>query len=83
MIAYQTAWLKYHYPVIYGSFNDQCYGVLTVKVAGYIQYCRKEKGIECFSPDGNESYANFSVVGDKIRFRIGCCEKCMIITNID
>src|SRR5690606_4750705 len=37
------------------------------KVAGYIQYCRK-KGIEVLPPDVNESYANFSVVGDKIRF---------------
>ncbi|KMT21062.1 OB-fold nucleic acid binding domain-containing protein [Clostridium cylindrosporum] len=37
------------------------------KVAFYIDACRK-MGIEVLPPDVNESYVNFSVSGDKIRF---------------
>lgn len=67
LIAYQTAWLKYHYPVEFMAALMTSVMGNSSKVAGYIQYCRK-KGIEVLPPDVNESYANFSVVGDKIRF---------------
>ncbi len=67
LIAYQTAWLKYHYPVEFMAALMTSVMGNSSKVAGYIQYCRK-KSIVVLPPDVNESYANFSVVGDKIRF---------------
>ncbi|MFY9296127.1 MAG: DNA polymerase III subunit alpha [Caldicoprobacterales bacterium] len=67
LIAYQTAWLKYHYPVEFMAALMTSVMGNSSKVAGYIQYCRK-RGIEVLPPDVNQSYANFSVVGDKIRF---------------
>ena len=67
LIAYQTAWLKYHYPIEFMAALMTSVMGNSSKVAGYIQYCRK-KGIEVLPPDVNESYAKFSVVGDRIRF---------------
>lgn len=67
LIAYQTAWLKYNYPIEFMAALMTSIMDNSSKVAGYIQYCRK-KGIEVLPPDVNQSYAKFSVVGDKIRF---------------
>jgi len=69
MIAWQTAYLKAHFPVEFMA------AVLTSekndveKIAFIIDEC-KQMGIEVLAPDINESFRNFSVTpeGDKIRF---------------
>ena len=69
MIAWQTAFLKAHYPVEFMA------AVLTSekndveKIAFVIDEC-KTMGIEVLAPDINESFRNFSVTpdGQKIRF---------------
>lgn len=66
-VAYQTAYLKCHYPVEYMSCllssvsNDQ------EKTQLYIEECNK-KGIQVLPPDINKSYAEFAPDGDDIRF---------------
>ncbi|HZJ82570.1 MAG TPA: DNA polymerase III subunit alpha, partial [Clostridia bacterium] len=67
LIAYQTAWLKYYYPVEFMAASMTSIMGNSGKVAGYIQYCRK-RGIEVLPPDVNESFAKFTVIGDRIRF---------------
>ena len=59
--------LKYQYPVEYLAALMTSVMANTSKVAAYIQYCRK-KGIDVLPPDVNQSRANFTVVGNKIRF---------------
>ncbi len=67
MIAYQTAYLKAHYPVQFMA------ALLTMdmgnqdKTIKNIAECR-EMGIEILQPDINESLPDFSVVDGKIRF---------------
>lgn len=66
-VAYQTAYLKCHYPVEYMACllssvsNDQ------EKTQLYIEECNK-KGIQVLPPDINKSYAEFAPDGDDIRF---------------
>ncbi|TDT63733.1 DNA polymerase III catalytic subunit DnaE type [Fonticella tunisiensis] len=67
VVAYQTAYLKKHYPVEFMSAMLTSVMGSNEKVAFYIHACRK-MGIEVLPPDINESYVNFSVAGDKIRF---------------
>jgi DNA polymerase-3 subunit alpha len=67
LVAYRTAWLKYHYPVEYMAALMTSVMVNSSKVAAYIQYCKK-KDIEVLPPDVNESHAKFTVVGNRIRF---------------
>ena len=67
LIAYQTAWLKYHYPVEFMAALMTSVMDNSEKVAGYIQYCRK-KNIQVLPPDINESYIKFTVVDGNIRF---------------
>ncbi len=67
MIAYQTAYLKAHYPVQFmAALLTQDMGNQD-KTIKNIAECR-EMGIEILPPDINESQADFSVVGRKIRF---------------
>lgn len=67
MIAYQTAYLKAHYPVQFmAALLTQDMGNQD-KTIKNIAECR-EMGIEILPPDINESRADFSVVGGKIRF---------------
>ena len=67
LIAYQTAYLKAHYPVefmaalISGDMGN------TDKIYKYIQEC-KEMNIRVLPPDVNESVTTFSVKGSSIRF---------------
>lgn len=66
-VAYQTAYLKCHYPVEYMACllssvsNDQ------EKTQLYIEECNK-KGIQVLPPDINKSFAEFAPDGDDIRF---------------
>ena len=66
LLAYQTAYLKCHYPVEYMAAQLTSIMGQSEKVAAYINDCRR-MGIEVLPPDVNESYGNFTVVGDKIR----------------
>jgi DNA polymerase-3 subunit alpha len=69
LIAYQTAYLKAHYPVEFMTALLTCEAEegKTAKVMRYMHYCRS-KGIEVLPPDVNESRHAFHPVGDKIRF---------------
>jgi len=66
-IAYQTAYLKAHYPVAFMAALLTSVMGSSDKVALYIDDC-KRRGISILPPDVNESYAGFTVVGDSIRF---------------
>lgn len=59
-IAYQTAWLKTHYPVEFMCAALTCDYESTDKVIKYIAEC-KRLGIEILPPDINESDAGFTV----------------------
>ena len=67
LISYQTAYLKAHYPVEFMAALLSSEMGDTDKVIKNLAECR-EKGIEVLPPDINESRADFTVVGDKIRF---------------
>ncbi|MEK6776046.1 MAG: DNA polymerase III subunit alpha [bacterium] len=67
LIAYQTAYLKAHYPVAFIAALISSDMDNTDKVVQYISECR-ERGIEVLPPDLNESNMDFTVVGNKIRF---------------
>lgn len=67
LIAYQTAYLKAHYPVQFmAALLTQDMGNQD-KTIKNIAECR-EMGIEILPPDINESQADFSVAGGKLRF---------------
>lgn len=70
VLAYQTAYLKYHYPHEYMAALLTSVLGQTAKVSEYITQC-KEMGITVLPPDINESRADFTVSGDNIRFGIG------------
>jgi DNA polymerase-3 subunit alpha len=67
ILAYQTAWLKAHYPhqfmaaTLTSVMND------SDRVAAFLEECRRMK-IKVLPPDINESIVGFTVVEDGIRF---------------
>ncbi|WAC07162.1 MAG: DNA polymerase III subunit alpha [Thermodesulfobacteriota bacterium] len=67
VIAYQTAYLKAHYPVEFMAALLTCEMGNTDKVIRHIGECR-ERGLEVLPPDVNESQRDFIVAGKKIRF---------------
>ena len=67
LISYHTAYLKTHYPVEFMAALMTSEMADTDKVIKNLAECR-EKGIEVLAPDINESRADFTPVGDKIRF---------------
>ena len=67
IVAYQTAWFKYHYTKEYMAALLTSVLDSSEKVAEYIAEC-KECGIPLLPPDINESGADFTVSGDHIRF---------------
>ena len=67
LIAYQTAFLKAHYPAQFMAALLSCDVGNTDKVVRYINEC-KEHGIEVLPPDINESQKDFTVVHDRVRF---------------
>ncbi len=70
LIAYQTAFLKAHYPVEFmAALLTEDMGN-TDKVVKNINDCR-EMGIELLPPDINESALSFRVIGTSIRFGFG------------
>ena len=70
VVAYQTAYLKCHYPKQYMAALMTSVLDSSAKISGYITEC-KELGIRLLPPDVNHSLDNFSVEGDAIRFGLG------------
>lgn len=67
VVAYQTAWLKYYYPVEFmAALMTSCIDN-SAKVSEYIYTCR-QMGIRILPPDINKGAATFSVDGGNIRF---------------
>ncbi len=66
-VAYQTAYLKAHYPVEYLACLLSSVSTDSEKTALYIEECQK-KGIQVLAPDINKSYAEFYPDGENIRF---------------
>jgi DNA polymerase-3 subunit alpha len=67
LIAYQTAYLKAHYPIEFMAALLTSEVQNADKILKYIAECR-EMGIEILPPEINESNKNFTVVEKKIRF---------------
>nr|MDE6951232.1 DNA polymerase III subunit alpha [Lachnospiraceae bacterium] len=69
VVAYQTAWLKYYYPVEFMAALLTSVINNPGKVAEYILVCRN-MGIPILSPDINEGEAGFSVSEGGIRYAL-------------
>jgi len=67
IVCYQTAWFKCHHPREYMAALLTLVLDSTEKVAEYIAECR-EMDIAVLPPDVNQSGADFTVVGEGIRF---------------
>ncbi len=67
VVAYQTAWLKYYYPVEFMAALMTSVIDNPSKVAEYIYSCR-QMGIQILPPDINKGEADFSVDGGNIRY---------------
>ncbi|MBN1527342.1 MAG: DNA polymerase III subunit alpha [Candidatus Omnitrophica bacterium] len=67
MISYRTAYLKANYPVEFMAALLTSEKDNLDKIAQYITECVR-MNIKILPPDINESYANFTVAGDAIRF---------------
>ena len=67
VVSYQTAFLKYYYPVEFMAALMTSVIENPSKVAEYIYACR-QMGIEILPPDINRGYAQFSVDEGKIRY---------------
>jgi len=70
VVAYQTAYLKCHYPRQYMAALMTSVLDSATKISGYIAEC-KELGIPVLPPDLNHSEDQFTVEGDAIRFGLG------------
>ncbi len=69
VVAIQTAWLKYYYPVEFMAALMTSVIDNPGKVAEYILTCR-QMGIAILPPDVNEGEAGFSVSGKSIRYAL-------------
>jgi DNA polymerase-3 subunit alpha len=69
-VAYQTAYLKRHYPVEYMAALLNSVVGWESKVALYMEECRR-LGISVLPPDVNTSMSRFSPEGVSIRFGLG------------
>lgn len=67
VVAYQTAYLKCHYPVAFMAALMSSFLEDTDKITEYIELCKK-MGMEVKKPDVNKSFLEFSVEGKNIRF---------------
>lgn len=67
VVAYQTAWLKYYYPMEYMAALMTSVIDNSAKVSEYILTCRR-MGIGILPPDINEGEGAFSVSGHSIRY---------------
>ncbi|HIW80546.1 MAG TPA: DNA polymerase III subunit alpha [Candidatus Acetatifactor stercoripullorum] len=69
VVSYQTAYLKYYYPVEFMAALLTSVIDNPKKVSEYILTCRS-MGIELLPPDINQGEAGFSVTGGKIRYAL-------------
>ncbi|MDE6903726.1 MAG: DNA polymerase III subunit alpha [Lachnospiraceae bacterium] len=67
VVSYQTAYLKYYYPVEYMAALMTSVLDHTSKVSEYILTCRR-MGIKILPPDINEGEGGFSVSGREVRY---------------
>ena len=67
VVSYQTAYLKYYYPVEFMAALMTSVIENPSKVAEYILNCR-QMGIRILPPDINEGEGDFSVKGNEIRY---------------
>jgi len=73
IVAYQTAYMKAHYPVQYMTAVLQAESGDADKVAAIVHECER-MNIDVLPPDVNESFRNFAMVskpGEKGRIRFG------------
>jgi DNA polymerase-3 subunit alpha len=70
VVAYQTAYLKAHYPAEFMAASLTSEMGDTSRIMILLDEC-KRLGLEILPPDVNESDADFSVSGNKIRFGLG------------
>ena len=69
VVAYQTAWLKYHYPVEFMAALMTSVIDNSQKVSEYILTCRS-MGIALLPPDINQGQGGFSVSQGSIRYAL-------------
>ena len=67
VVSYQTAWLKYYYPVEFMAALMTSVKDNVTKVSEYIMSCR-QMGMKIVPPDINEGESGFSVSGGAIRY---------------
>ena len=67
LLAYETAYLKAHYPVAYAAALLSSVADNTDKVAEYLEDVRR-RGIAVLAPDVQKASADFSAEGNAIRF---------------
>ncbi|UCE05647.1 MAG: DNA polymerase III subunit alpha, partial [bacterium] len=70
LVAYQTAYLKAHYPAEFMAANMTSEINDTSRIVILIEEC-KRMGFNVLPPDVNESSYEFTVVGKDIRFSLG------------
>ncbi len=70
VLSYWTAYLKANYPAEFMAALLTSVGDAKDKLGMYLAECRR-MGINVLAPDVNESFAQFSAVGESIRFGLG------------
>ena len=67
VVSYQTAWLKYYYPVEFMAALMTSVIDNSTKASEYLYHC-KEMGIPVLSPDINSGQGEFTAEGDHVRY---------------
>ncbi|MCE5252434.1 DNA polymerase III subunit alpha [bacterium] len=70
ILAYQTAWLKAHYPAELMAATLTSEMDNTDRIVKFIEECRR-MNIEVLPPDVNKSFAHFTVDDGNVRFGLG------------
>ncbi len=68
VVSYQTAYLKYYYPLEFMAALMTSVMDNVTKVSEYILTCRQMMDISILPPDINEGESGFSVSGNAIRY---------------
>lgn len=69
VVSYQTAYMKYYYPVEYMAALITCFIDNSAKASEYISVAR-EMGIQVLPPDINEGMADFTVKDNKLLYSL-------------
>ena len=70
-VAYQTAYLKAHYPVEFMAALLSCGMENSDRISEHIEDCRRTMKIEVLPPEINRSQAEFGIEGESIVFGLG------------